>query len=225
MSPSTLAQRVAARRPILEVIVCSLLTYAVVVFLHREALPGSNPGDYLTTSLLLAFLAGVVYTHFFEYTYHRWLMHGGVRGLGFVKKNHLQHHRVFYGDNFTSRNREDWQYIASPWFVFPGLVTIHYFVVRELVSTASLVAFFGGVLLHYLVFEGTHWLTHVENNVVDRWIARVPVLGRLRRYHIRHHRHHHEIPTVDFNFNPPFLGDVVFRTLDVPAEGQAPYSR
>ena len=225
MSPSTLTERLTARRPILTVIVCSLSSYAVLVFVHRSALVGSNPRDYWTTSVLVAFLAGITYTHFFEYAYHRLLMHGGAWGPGFIKKNHLEHHRVFYGDNFTSRSRDDWQYISSPWYVFPGLLTIHYLALRGFVRTETLLAFFGGVLLHYLVFECTHWLTHVRDNAVDRWIGGVPALGRLRRYHIRHHRHHHEIPTVDFNFNPPFLGDVVFRTLDVPAEGQGPYSR
>ncbi len=202
--------------PIVAVALCSFASYAFVAFLHRHAIDWFDPGTYWGASFLAAFLLGIGYTHFFEYGYHLLLMHAGVRGLGFIKKNHLQHHQVFYGENFTSRNREDWQYIASPWFVFPALLAIHYSILQAFLNARLLLAFFAGVLLHYLAFECSHWLTHVEGNVIDRLNAKVPVLRNVRDYHIRHHRYHHEIPTVDFNFNPPFLGDVVFRTLKVP---------
>jgi len=220
-----LPRSVKDRWPILSVVFCSSTSYAIVAFHHHGAIDWSSSEQPWTAAFLVPLLLGGVYTHFFEYGYHRLLMHAGVRGLGFIKKNHLQHHRVFYGEHFTSRNGEDWQYIASPWFVFPGLLTIHYFVLRVFLRPGVLLAFFAGVLVHYLVFECSHWLTHVEGNVVDRWIARVPVLRRLRGYHIRHHRYHHEIPTVDFNFNPPFLGDVVFGTLKVPPANEPRYSR
>ena len=209
MRVSFLPPSVSDRWPILSVLFCSTSAYALLVFAHRGALAGSGV-------VLAPFLIGVVYTHFFEYGYHRLLMHAGARGLGFIKKNHLKHHQVFYGENFTSRDHSDWQYISSPWFVFPALVAIHYAVLRAFFTPRWLLAFFAGVLLHYLVFECTHWMTHVEGNLMDRWIAKVPGLRRMRAYHIRHHRYHHEIPVADFNFNPPFLGDVVFRTLEVP---------
>lgn len=224
MRPSELTQAISDRWPILVVFLCSVASYTVLALMHRSVFAWTDPRAYLATSFLVPFVLGIAYTHFFEYAYHRLFMHDGVRGLGFIKKNHLEHHRVFHGENFTSRNREDWQYISSPWFVFPGLLTVHYLVLVQFLSPQSLVAFFAGVLLHYLVFEGTHWLTHVEGNLVDRWIARLPVLSRVRDYHIRHHRYHHEIPTADFNFNPPFLGDVVFGTLKVPPATEAPYS-
>ena len=162
------------------------------------------------------FLLGIAYTHFFEYGYHRFLMHAGARWLGFIKRNHLEHHRVFNDANFTSKNRDDWQHIASPWYVFPVLFVIHYAALRMLLPPKLVVFFFGGVALHYLFFEVTHWLTHVEGNAVDELLRRVPLVGPARDYHIRHHRYHHEIPTMDFNFNPPFLGDVIGGTLKVP---------
>jgi hypothetical protein len=210
--------------PILTVVFCSLASYAVVVVIHWNAIDWSDPRQYWAAPFLVAFLLGIAYTHFFEYGYHRLLMHAGARGLGFIKRNHLKHHQVFYGENFTSTNREDWQYISSPWFVFPALIIIHYSVLQTVLGPVSLVAFFAGVLLHYLFFECTHWLTHVKGNAIDRWIAKLPLMGPMRGYHIRHHRYHHEIPKFDFNFNPPFMGDVVFGTLKVPPANEAPYS-
>ena len=123
---------------------------------------------------------------------------------------------VFHGANFALSKRDDWQYIASPWYIFPILFAIHYVALQMLLPAKLLVLFFGGVVLHYLFFELTHWLTHIEGNRVDELLRRVPLAGTARNYHIRHHRYHHEIPTMDFNFNPPFLGDVIGGTLKVP---------
>ena len=42
----------------------------------------------------------------------------------------------------------------------------------------------------------------------DRWVARIPVLGAVREHQIRHHQIHHAIPVVNFNFTPPYGGDL-----------------
>ncbi len=209
--------RVRPYHPIVAVVLTPLLCILLVASIHWSSLDA----QYWTLPVFAWFLLGIAYTHFFEYGYHRFLMHAGARWLGFIKRNHLEHHRVFNGANFTSKNRHDWQYIASPWYVFPVLFVIHYAALRMLLPPKLVVVFFGGVVLHYLFFEVTHWLTHIEGNAVDELLRRVPLLGAARHYHVRHHRYHHEIPTMDFNFNPPFLGDVVGGTLKVPPPNAA----
>jgi hypothetical protein len=62
----------------------------------------------------------------------------------------------------------------------------------------------------------------VEGNAVDRALARVPVLAGIRARQIEHHRRHHEIPIEAFNFNPPYLGDVLFGRRVVPRPTLAP---
>ena len=204
--------------PVLAVILTPLACLLVTAGVHWSSLDA----EYWTLPVFAWFLLGIAYTHFFEYGYHRFLMHAGTGRLEFIKRNHLQHHRVFHGANFTSRDREDWRYIASPFYVFPVLFALHYALLRMLLPPKLVVIFFGGVVLHYVFFEATHWLTHIEGNAVDKFLLRVPLLGTARDYHIRHHRYHHEIPTMDFNFNPPFLGDIVGGTLKVPPPGTAP---
>ena len=76
-----------------------------------------------------------------------------------------------------------------------------------ILAPAACLAFLLGTVLHYLAFEISHWLTHIEDNVVDHAIARLPWLGALRLRQIEHHRVHHEVPEYAFNFNPPYLGD------------------
>ena len=205
--------RVKPYHPIVAVLVTPPLCLLLITTIHWKSL-GDQP--WKLPALFAWVLLGIAYTHFFEYSYHRFLMHAGARWLGFIKRNHLEHHRVFNGANFTSKNQNDWQYIASPWYVFPVLFSIHYAALGVLLPAKLMVSFFCGVVFHYLFFELTHWLTHVEGNVVDEWLRRVRLVGAARDYHIRHHRYHHEIPTMDFNFNPPFLGDVIAGTLKVP---------
>ena len=207
-------------QPILAITFSSFTSFALIALYHRSALRLDEHS--WSSSLFAWFLLGIAYTHFFEYGYHRFLMHARAGWPGFINRNHLRHHQVFYGDNFTSRDREDWQFIASPWFVFPTLLLVHYAILRAFLPPRDLVVFFGGVLLHYLVFEWSHWLTHVEGNVIDCLIGRIPVLRTARSYHIRHHQSHHEIPTANFNFNPPFLGDWLCGTLRVPPRRPAP---
>src|SRR6185295_10600708 len=69
-------------------------------------------------------------------------------------------------------------------------------------------AFFCGVTAHFIAYEALHWLTHVEDNAFDRCVARIPVLGAVREHQIRHHQLHHAVPVVNFNFTPPYGGDL-----------------
>jgi len=198
--------------PLLKVGLAAGLSYALIGILDGHTLSTVEPAR---AALWLAL--GTLYFNLFEYGYHRVVMHFGVRYLGFVKRSHLEHHRVFNGSNFTSPRKEDRAQIVTPWPVFPTLFFLHYAASTLVLSASPRVFFFAGVTLGYLVFESTHWATHVEGNALDRLARRIPVLRWIRRYQIEHHRRHHEIPDADFNFNPPFLGDLLFRTFRPPA--------
>jgi len=169
-------------------------------------------------SLVGWFALGVVYTHVFEYAYHRWLMHGGLRFLSFIKKNHLAHHRTFHGDQLDTRDPRALEHVTEQWFLFPIAFLAHFLVLHPLLGAAELSSFLGGVVLHYLVFEVTHWFAHVADNDFDRLVRRVPLLGWMRETQLRHHRLHHETPEMDFNFVPPFAMDFLGATLLVPGD-------
>jgi len=195
--------------PLAKVWLSALSAYGILV-----AWVGPSIGNRASFFVWLA--AGLLYAHLFEYGYHRVVMHAGVRFLAFAKRSHLEHHRAFHSEHFTSRRPEERAQIPSLWFVFPTLFVVHYVPVSLVLPGPIRLAFFTGVTFHYLVFETTHWFTHIEGNRFDRVLSRLPLLGALRRFQVRHHRVHHEIPDADFNFNPPFLGDLIFRTWRTP---------
>ena len=121
--------------PLAKLWLCALCTYGVLAAVQRSAL-----GALELVPSILWVLAGALYTHFFEYAYHRYAMHVGFRPLLFAKRSHLEHHRTFHGDHFTARRPEDLEHIASLWFVFPGLFAVHYAVLALVLEGTSLVA-------------------------------------------------------------------------------------
>ena len=77
---------------------------------------------------------------------------------------------------------------------------------------SSVLAFLGGAVLHYVLFEVSHWLMHVEDNGLDRLWNRMPLLSALWARQIRHHKEHHDALDVNFSFTPPYIGDELFGT-------------
>ncbi len=186
--------------PVARVVLGALSCYALLVEVHSGDL-----SDISAPLAALALVVGVLYTQLFEYAYHRLLMHG--RWLGFITRRHREHHRIFHGENFASRRIEDLQHVAGPWFLFPLILLAHYGMSRLVLAPELALAFLAGCVLHYLAFELSHWFAHVEGNLFDRSLQRVPVVGALRRAQLLHHRVHHDFPDRNFNFSPPYAGD------------------
>jgi hypothetical protein len=172
------------------------------------------------------FLAGFLYTNLFEYWVHRFPMHRGLPLLRNVRRNHIEHHRIFHGANFRTRNPGDLAHISGRFWLFPLLFAGHYALLTAIAPIGSALAFLTASFLHYLAFEVSHWLTHLEDNAVDHLLARIPLVASIRAYQIQHHRIHHQTPVVAFNFNPPYLGDVLLpRTPPRPVVASAPRTR
>jgi hypothetical protein len=189
--------------PILRTISTASLAYSLLAACHFDELTSPEP------SLGLWFVAGLAYTNLFEYWVHRFPMHRMLPLLGYVRRDHLEHHRVFHGANFRTTNPSDMARVAGRYWMFPILLGAHYAVVSAVLPVNEAMVFLFACYLHYVVFEGTHWLTHVQDNAIDRLLSRLPIVGPFRARQIEHHRIHHEIPLGAFNFNPPYLGDAL----------------
>lgn len=202
--------------PITRTIASALAAFAAVAVLHfRDA-------STLPLGIALSWvLVGAVYTQLFEHAWHRLAMHQRFRLLVAVRKSHLHHHRALSGPNFRTRNATKMSHIVGRWWSFPVLLAAHYMVLAMILPAGPLVAFLLGTLLHYSLFEITHWMTHVEDHAFDRLLARIPFVSSFRRDQIEHHRAHHETPSLAFNFNPPYIGDRLAATMpaDVAAGG------
>jgi hypothetical protein len=197
--------------PLLKVVATTTITYAAVLSIHWR---NGQVDPAVSWNVLGWIMAGGFYTHLFEYFYHSWLMHRVFR-IGkwrFVDTRHRAHHRIFLGDSFQTRRPENLVEVATKWYTFPALFVMHYAAFRALLPAPAAPAFFLGVTMQFLAYEVTHWLTHLQDNVFDRWVTHLPVLGEIRRRQIAHHRLHHLRPDVNFNFTPPYAGDRIGRT-------------
>lgn len=190
-------------RPIAATLIAASATYGLFLVVDAAAL-ASEP---LVPSLLLWFVAGLVYAQLTEFWVHLVPMHRGLPLLAGVRRSHLEHHRIFHGDRFRTRDPQALEHVAGRWWAFPLLLLGHYALLRPLLGTGPASAFFLAAVLHYLVFETTHWLTHLDDNGFDRFVAGLPWIATVRARQIEHHRRHHEVPLYAFNFNPPYLGD------------------
>ena len=203
--------------PILRTALAALAPFVLVTWMHWDAFVVIT----LSLTSVTWLLAGALYTQFVEYWCHRVPMHRGLPYLTYVRWNHLDHHRIFHGTNFQTRDVDDLEHIAGRFWVFPILFLMHYTALVFVIEAQALIVFLLGTVLHYLVFEASHWLTHIEDNPVDRLLARIPLVSELRAYQIEHHRIHHEVPEMAFNFNPPYLGDRIAGHMPNRAEAWA----
>jgi Fatty acid hydroxylase superfamily len=194
--------------PILRTVCAASITFAALLALRFDELRLAP-----TPALAMWFVAGILYTNLFEYWVHRVPMHRGLPLLRHVRRNHIQHHRIFHGGNFRTRNPSDLAHISGRFWIVPVLLAVHYALATAVLPIEAALAFLSACFLHYLAFEISHWLTHLEDNRVDRLLSRIPVVASIRANQIEHHRIHHQTPIGEFNFNPPYLGDALVRPL------------
>jgi hypothetical protein len=161
------------------------------------------------------FLGGLLYMQLLEYAIHRFLMHGRIPGS--IRLGHIEHHRIFHGDRFRSRNAADLATIPGRWWIFPVSGGAHYVVLSRLLPPGAATVVLFACALHYAAFELTHWFTHVDGNVVDRVLGRVRGARTFWSREIEYHRGHHETPVRAFNFSYPYLGDLIADGMPRPA--------
>jgi len=186
----------------------------------------------------VAFLAGFFYTQMFEYVYHRFPMHINPRGTGslsriheIIRNSHIEHHRAFPRSRFTMdqttlgySSHQEMGGIKQPmnelvvmrWWAYPVLFGLHYLPMILFLPGGFVVMFLLGTVVHYNIFETSHWYTHVSPNWLNPFLAKIPIVGYIRRRNIEIHRQHHETPNINFNFTPPYAGDKWLKTFDDP---------
>ncbi|MGH9320814.1 MAG: hypothetical protein ACRD21_11970 [Vicinamibacteria bacterium] len=207
--------------PILRTALAASMAFIGLSAAHWPRWPGGDDLAHATAAgFAFWFLSGILYVQFLEYGTHRYAMHRGLPLLRHVRRNHFEHHRIFHGENFRTSNPPHLAHIPGRWWIFPLFFSLHYAIVTAILPLVPAVAFLSACFVHYLAFELTHWFTHVDDNAFDRALAKIPVLSAMRAYQIEHHRIHHETPVVAFNFNPPYLGDVVAGQMPVLARAE-----
>ena len=138
---------------------------------------------------VIGFLIGLLWGNAFEYTYHRWLLHGPRSAFG---KGHLEHH----GNVGTPEEPEHVSLGKSPphvalLFALNGIpaILIDYGLGLHLVS-----GIFVGWAVYLITAEEIHWRIHMHG-----WLP--PGL----RLAIPYHMSHHDIPNRRFNVFLPLF--------------------
>lgn len=154
---------------------------------------------------------GTVYSSFFEWTLHRYVMHQPVGILTYPFERHaLIHHRIFRADHtYHLIDKKDKQTIPMAWWNGPVLIAvcqIPFLIVSWLTQHWDIVC--GSMLAcsaYYGAYEYLHWCMHLPR---QRNVERSGIFFRLNGHHLLHHRYMHR------NFNVVFpLADLCLGTL------------
>lgn len=150
----------------------------------------------------------------FEWWIHRYVMHRPVKGfMGIYRRHTLAHHQFFTNFEPTIDNTRDFRITFFPPY---ALVTFIGISIPAALILAALWSNNAGWLLMcttvgmYLNYELFHWMCHVKD---DRIVRYVPFVNSLRRHHIAHHN---QAIMMGRNFNLTYpIADWMFGTSDL----------
>jgi sterol desaturase/sphingolipid hydroxylase (fatty acid hydroxylase superfamily) len=162
---------------------------AVVFFLLFPATP---------VRWLLGFVFGLIWSNWFEYAYHRYLLHWPGT---FFAKEHLRHHMSVN----TPSEAEHLNLGGSPmWVVLLFVINGAPLLVLDRVlrlGTAS--GMFAAFTLYFIMVEEVHWRLHL-----GEWLP--AICDPARAYHLAHH----ERPNSRYNIFLPFWDRLLGSTKD-----------
>jgi sterol desaturase/sphingolipid hydroxylase (fatty acid hydroxylase superfamily) len=188
------------RRPLLERIAASPINYwatfvtDVAVGLTFAWLGATRYAGSTAGAAVYA-LAGIVGWPLFEYSLHRWVLHGRVSPA--FRGEHARHH-VHPRD------------IAStPWLVSTIIGVLFWLAFSVVLSGAAAALVMSGIYAGYMYFVVMHRMQHYNPELLSRWWF----LGNQMRLH----ELHHEYPDMYFGITSS-LWDRVFGTCKARAE-------
>jgi hypothetical protein len=163
----------------------------------------------------LGFLCSVVYSSFFEWTLHRYIMHRPLGKFRYPFESHaLIHHRVFKADDtYHLINPKDAKTIPMAWWNGPVLVAVGilpFIVAAALLGHWWLLA--GAVAAsagYYSTYEYIHWCMHLPKK---RNLERSGIFFRLNGHHLLHHRYMGKNFNVVLPLADLFLGTLLLRS-------------
>lgn len=157
-----------------------------------------------------------------EYFAHRGAMHRRLRGLRLIYKRHTQeHHHFFTHEAMGFEGTRDFKMVLFPpimlVFFLGGIATPIAALCFWLLSANCGWLFMAIGLAYFLTYEWLHFSYHLPNG---HWIARLPLMARLRR----HHTHHHNLSLMgkwNFNITFPIYDTVMGTTYREPQASPA----
>jgi hypothetical protein len=155
-----------------------------------------------------------LFGNYIEWAAHRYLLHRPTRLMKAVYKRHVSvHHQFFTHRTLNYKGHRDWRALLFPPFA-PVL-----FVLSALPAALLLGYLWSAnagyiVMLtmagYFLMYEGLHTLSHIENSP---FLDKLPLVNTVRRMHVLHHNPEF-MGTRNFNLTFPIC-DALFGTSDL----------
>ncbi len=156
-----------------------------------------------------AFAVTFVYSSFFEWALHKYIMHMD-RFMKYPYRTHqLEHHEIFKADGtYFLHDEKDLSHVTFAWWNAPLLFSLH-------APFLTLAYFFAGgwgtvlgasaaLLSYYGLYEYFHYCMHVPSN---RFFERTRLFQFVQTHHRLHHVHYMK------NLNVVFpIADTILRT-------------
>ena len=161
----------------------------------------------LILSATLAFALGFVYSSFFEWALHRYLMHSDHLMKYPFRAHQLEHHHIYRADGSYFLNdehtKQDEEHLTFAWWNAPLLLALH-------APLAALAWFLGGwpaaggfvasMAAYYALYEYLHYCMHVPKG---RAFERTRFFRFVNEHHRLHHVHYLKnlnvvVPIADF---------------------------
>ncbi|MGJ8633998.1 MAG: sterol desaturase family protein [Luteolibacter sp.] len=154
---------------------------------------------------------GIVFSSFFEWTLHKYVMHKPLGKFRYPFEAHaIVHHQVFKADKtYHLQDQKDKETIPMAWWngaVIVLIGVIPFVLVSLVVGEWAFVL--GGFLAfagYYCFYEYIHWCMHLPK---ARRVEKPEWFRRLNGHHLLHHRYMHK----NFNVVLP-LADLLLGTL------------
>jgi hypothetical protein len=166
-----------------------------------------------------AFVAGIVYSSFFEWVLHRHIMHSK-RFLSYPHRAHeLEHHGIFKADATYFLAGElhepgDEKHLTFAWWNAPLLIFLHAPIFAGfffLLGVWGLIGVLAAMISYYFLYEYLHYCMHVPR---QRWLERTWFFAFIQRHHRLHHVYYYR----NLNVVLP-IADLVLGTLAPRGEG------
>lgn len=162
----------------------------------------------------IGFLGGVVYSSFFEWTLHRYVMHTNLRFFSYPFKAHaITHHGLFKSDyTYHLQDKKDEKTVAMAWWNAPVMWALHIppiLLVQHFINKPIFWGVMVSMVVYYAVYEFLHWCMHVPRK---RNVERSGIFFRLNGHHLLHHRYMNRNLNVVLPLADLFLGTLVPRS-------------
>lgn len=161
--------------------------------------------------LTIGFLMGTAFASFFEWAFHRFVMHQPRVGFRYPYERHaLIHHRIFKADHtYHLIDDKDKHTIPMAWWNGPALIAVcevPFLIIAAVTGNWGLpVGTLTAFVSYYAAYEYMHWCMHLPRR---RHVERSGIFFRLNGHHLLHHRY------MNRNFNVVLpLADLCLGTL------------